>query len=332
MKIAIVFFPPEYSNNNFFSCIENKFPPVFHRIVRNASSAKTRADGCRHFQIFIGNLCRRSIRLDSNLYAIASEHTLTPIRHLLQRDPTALASVKFNYFPFRTPCAQLSRRNWRGIDCADSRMKLVDGGKYIFRFSHCTATPSIVGNRMLWDLCQSCCERNQSVRCSQSDAICSSENTVNLCVCLLQLTYCELLNSAFCLRRCGDRCVDTQIPQRIVCAPANRKKPKLNLKGKKSDANNANFAWENDFVYYLQCTRSWILITVLYVKANSTTISIVDSHEKADGRLSLLSFVRLCPGRACDKSENEYVLCAKTTSATTTLNQQYHGHRHGLGS
>lgn len=118
MKIAIVFFPPEYSNNNFFSCIENKFPPVFHRIVRNASPATTRAGGCRHFQIFIGNLCRRSIRLDSNLYAIASEHTLTPIRHLLQRDPTALASVKFNYFPFRTPCAQLSRRNWRGIDCA----------------------------------------------------------------------------------------------------------------------------------------------------------------------------------------------------------------------
>lgn len=70
------------------------------------------------------------------------------------------------------------------------RAELVDGADFPFSLEWITRAvvlashpPSIGGNRMLLDLCQSCCTLNQSVHFSQSNAICSSENIVNF-VCL----------------------------------------------------------------------------------------------------------------------------------------------------
>lgn len=144
---------------------------------------------CRMMLLSLSNIYRQSL---SSCYSIRFEFmcywSVHRRRHLAQRHPKIRAGVEFNYSPSDVAHKHLVEK--RGIRCARSKRNSSTGNMLRSPSNWITKVivlgwhpPPVAGNRMSWDLCQSCCRPNQSAYFSQFIAICSSVNTVNF-VCL----------------------------------------------------------------------------------------------------------------------------------------------------
>lgn len=179
------------SENNSFVCIENRFPSsFFHFSFFNFWFAGSISGGCAEgcccrFRIFIGNLRRRASRLDSNLCAIGAYIEDGIFLNVIPR----YGQVS-NLIISPSCVAHKHLVEKRGIHCTRSKRNSSTGNMLRYPSNWITRAmvlashpPSVGGNRMPWDLCQSCCRPNQSAYFSQFIAICSSVNIVNF-VCL----------------------------------------------------------------------------------------------------------------------------------------------------